>query len=152
MRVLACLNEEGLDYEIVPVGITSETQLIHSDPNKMVVVSEWMEVEAQKLDPLAMKLTWEFVINPGLGIATDNTDVEEYEAMLAKVLDLYKARLELSKYLGGDSFTLAELHHLPTIYYLMGTEVKTVFTSRPHASARILARPAWQKVVALKNN
>ncbi|KAK4477737.1 hypothetical protein RD792_016996 [Penstemon davidsonii] len=122
------MQNQGLLIDIAYTYADKETQLTHSDPNKMAVVSEWMEVEAQKLDPLAMTLTWEFVINPGLGIATDNTVVEEYEAMLAKVLDLYEARLALSKYLGEDNFTLADLHPLPTIYYLMGTEVKTVFT------------------------
>ncbi|KAK4492583.1 hypothetical protein RD792_003399 [Penstemon davidsonii] len=79
MRVFACLDEEELDYEIVPVGITSGEhkmeyflslngkQLINHDANMMGVVSMWMKVKAQKFDTLAMKLTWELIINPGLG-------------------------------------------------------------------------------------
>ena len=42
---------------------------------------------------------------------TNTTIVEENEAKLAKVLDVYEKRLAQSKYLGGDYFTLADLHH-----------------------------------------
>ncbi|KAG8389463.1 hypothetical protein BUALT_Bualt02G0232000 [Buddleja alternifolia] len=199
MRVLACLNEKGLDYEIVPINLNTgehkkepflnvnpfgqvpaledgdlklfesrainhynaynyankETQLISQDYKKMAIEFMWMEMETQKFDPPAMKLAWELVINLGKGTATNDAVVKEYTAQLAKVLDLYEARLAQSKFLGGDNFSLADLHHVPTIYYLMGTKVETVITSRPHVSAwctNILARPAWQKVVAVKTN
>ncbi|PIN00787.1 Glutathione S-transferase [Handroanthus impetiginosus] len=198
MRVLASLNEKGLDYEIVPIDLSTgdhkrepflnlnpfgqvpaledgdlslfESRAINryiayayagqriplmcENPKKTAIVSVWMEVEAQKYDPPAIKLTWELVINPTLGIPTDDAAVEEYVPQLAKVLDIYEARLAQSKFLGGDTFTLPDLHHLPTIYYLMGTKIKTVFTSRPHVSAwcaDILARPAWQKTIEMKN-
>ncbi|KAI3449510.1 hypothetical protein Pfo_006175 [Paulownia fortunei] len=198
MRVLACLNEKGLDCEIVPIDLKAGehkkepflnlnpfglvpafedgelklfesrainhhiaynyagkgTPLICQDLKKMAIVSVWMEVEAQKFDPPAIKLTWELVINPASGITTDDDAVEECVGQLAKVLDLYEDRLAQSKFLGGDIFTLADLHHLPTIYYLMGTKIKTVFTSRPHVSAwcaDILARPAWQKTIEIKS-
>ncbi|KAL0371432.1 UNVERIFIED_CONTAM: Glutathione S-transferase, partial [Sesamum angustifolium] len=129
--------------------------LIYQDPKKMAIVSLWMEVEAHKYDPPATKLTWELIIKPLMGMSTDDTVVEEQEVQLAKVLDVYEARLAQSKYLGGDSFSLADLHHLPTMNYLMGTRVKAVFDAYPHVSswyADISARPAWQKVVAVKNN
>ncbi|KAK4407027.1 Glutathione S-transferase PARB [Sesamum angolense] len=199
MRVFACLNEKGLEYEFVPVDMRAGEHkkepflslnpfgqvpafedgdlklfesravnqyiahayadkgnpLIYQDPKKMAIVSLWMEVEAHKYDPPATKLTWELSIKPLMGMSTDDTVVEEQEVQLAKVLDVYEARLAQSKYLGGDSFSLADLHHLPTMNYLMGTRVKAVFDAYPHVSswyADISARPAWQKVVAVKNN
>ncbi|XP_011079702.1 glutathione S-transferase-like [Sesamum indicum] len=199
MRVFACLNEKGLEYEFVPVDMRAGEHkkepflslnpfgqvpafedgdlklfesravnqyiahayadkgnpLICQDPRKMAIVSLWMEVEAQKYDASAAKLTWELIIKPLLGMSTDDAIVEEQEVQLAKVLDVYEARLAQSKYLGGDNFSLADLHHLPTMNYLMGTRVKETFDARPHVSswcADILARPAWQKVVAMKNN
>lgn len=87
------------------------------------------------------------------GLQTDNAAVEENEAKLAKVLDVYEARLAQSKYLAGDSFTSADLLHLPTMHYLMGTKVKALFEERPHVSAwskDILARPSWEKTLALQ--
>ncbi|KAJ6935286.1 hypothetical protein NC652_010335 [Populus alba x Populus x berolinensis] len=57
-------------------------------------------------------------------------------------------------YLGGDIFTLADLHHLPNISGAMRTQVKKLFDSRPHVSAwvaDITSRTAWSKVVAVNN-
>ncbi|CAL2281139.1 unnamed protein product [Prunus armeniaca] len=130
------------------------TQLVIRDSKKMAILSVWTEVEGQKFDPAASKLTWELGIKPLFGMPTDSAVVEEYEAKLAAVLDVYEARLAQSKYLGGDSFTLADLHHLPTINYLMGTQSKKLFESRPHVSAwvaDITARPAWNKVIAMRS-
>ncbi|KAF7847159.1 hypothetical protein BT93_L3274 [Corymbia citriodora subsp. variegata] len=97
-------------------------------------------------DPLAVKLQWELVYNPRLGMATDAAVVEENETKLAKVLDVYEARLSQSKYLGCDCFTLADLHHLPAMTNLMGTPLKKLFDARSKVSAwaaDIMARPAW---------
>ncbi|KAG8389462.1 hypothetical protein BUALT_Bualt02G0231900 [Buddleja alternifolia] len=130
------------------------TPLVYEDRKKMAILSVWMEVEAQKFETPASKLSWELCIKPAIGMVTDDAVVEEQEPELAKVLDVYEARLAKSKYLGGDTFTLADLHHLPNINYLMGTRVKAVYDSRPHVSAwcaDILARPAWKKVVAMRN-
>ncbi|KAM7495889.1 hypothetical protein LguiA_020303 [Lonicera macranthoides] len=128
-------------------------QLIYSDPKKMAILSVWMEVEAHHFESASLPLAYELVIKPMFGQATDPADVEANEAKLAKVLDVYEARLAESKYLGGDSFTLADLHHLPNLSYLMESKVKKLFTSRPHVSAwcdDILGRPAWSKVLAMR--
>ncbi|KAH9786326.1 glutathione S-transferase F8 [Citrus sinensis] len=108
----------------------------------------WKEVEAHQFDPVASKLTWEIVLKPMFGMTIDPAMVEEYKAKLAKVLDVYEARLTKSKYLASDSFTLVDMHHLPTINLLMRTQVKQLFNARPRVSAwvaDITARPAWTK-------
>jgi glutathione S-transferase len=115
----------------------------------------WLEVEALQFDPVASKLTWELALKPMFGLVTDKAAVEENEAKLAKVLDIYERRLTQSKYLACDSFTLVDLHHLPTIQYLLGTKAKKLFDSRPHVSAwvaDITARPAWCKVLAMQKH
>ncbi|KAF5937268.1 hypothetical protein HYC85_024774 [Camellia sinensis] len=198
-RVLVCLHEKELDFEFVPVDMSSGdhkkppflslnpfgqlpafeegdlklfesraitqyishtnpnkgNQLICQDPKKMAIMSVWMEVEAHEFDPPSSKLAWEQAFKPMFGMTTDVAVVEENEAKLAKVLDIYEARLAQSKYMGGDCFTLVDLHHLPNIQYLMGTQSKKLFDSRPHVCAwcsDILARPNWLKVVAMRNN
>ncbi|XP_022758027.1 glutathione S-transferase F6-like [Durio zibethinus] len=129
------------------------TQLLLPGSNKSKAVLEmWKEVEAHQFDPASSKLAWELAFKPFLGMATDTGVVEENEAKLAKVLDVYETRLTQSKYLACDYFTLADLHHLPNIHYLLGTPAKKLFDSRPHASAwvaDITARPAWSKVLAM---
>jgi len=69
------------------------------------------------------------------GLVEDKAVVEENEAKLAKVLDIYESGLAQSKYLTCEYFTLADLNHLPGVQYLMGTEAKKLFDSRPPVSA-----------------
>ena len=149
-----CIQNQGQLINTLPEYADKGTQLIYQDSKKMAITSVWMEVEAQQYDPAASKLGWELAMKPLLGMSTDTAVVEENEANLAKVLDVYESRLAQSKYLGGDCFTLADLHHLPTLHYLFGTQVKKLFDSRPHVSAwvaDITARPAWLKVLALQS-
>ncbi|CAN7006619.1 unnamed protein product [Brassica oleracea var. botrytis] len=113
----------------------------------------WLQVEGQQFDPIASKLAFERVFKGMLGMTTDPAAVEDLEAKLVKVLDIYEARLSKSPFLAGDCFTLADLHHLPIIYYLMGTDSKKLFESRPKVNEwikNITARPAWVKVLHLQ--
>ncbi|XP_042502406.1 glutathione S-transferase-like [Macadamia integrifolia] len=130
------------------------TELVYFDSKKMATVGLWMEVEAHHFDPIASKLVWEQIMKKKfVGLEPDSAAVEENQKKLGEVLDVYEVRLSKSKYLGGDEFTLADLHHLPTMQYLMGTSTKEVFVARPLVSAwakDILARPAWIKTLALQ--
>ncbi|KAG5514262.1 hypothetical protein RHGRI_035612 [Rhododendron griersonianum] len=120
------------------------TQLLY-DGKKMAIASVWMDVEAHQFDPAASKL----------GGTVDAAAVQEKEAKLVQVLDIYEVRLAQFKYLGGDDFTLVDLHHLPRLQRLMGSQMKKLVDSRPHVrawSADILARPAWLKVLAMQAN
>ncbi|KAL8234301.1 hypothetical protein R6Q59_020401 [Mikania micrantha] len=124
------------------------TDLIIKDPKKMATVAVWIEVESQKFDPVCSKLAWELAYKPMFGLTTDDAVVEENEKKLEEVLDVYESRLSKSKYLGGDCFTLPDLHHLPVVRYLMGTKAKRLFDARPHVCAwvaDIQSRPAWVK-------
>ena len=122
--------------------------------NKVKALTKvWLNVEGQQFDPIASKLAFERVFKGMLGMTTDPAAVEDLEAKLVKVLDIYEARLSKSPFLAGDCFTLADLHHLPIIYYLMGTDSKKLFESRPKVSEwikKITARPSWVKVLNLQ--
>lgn len=118
----------------------------------MAIIGVWIEVEGQHYEQPASILVWELGIKPMYGIPVDAAVVEENEAKLGSVLDVYEKRLSESKYLGGGCFTLVDLHHLPSLHYLMNSQSKKLFESRPHVSAwvaDITARPAWSKVLAM---
>lgn len=132
---------------------TQGTPLVYKEGKEMADLAVWMEVEAHQFDSVASKLAWELVYKGMFGMQTDNAVVEENEAKLVKILDVYETRLSKSKYLAGDSFTLADLHHLPTLHYVLSTKEKKLFDERPHVSAwctDILARPSWEKSLALQ--
>lgn len=150
---LKLFESRAINQYVVHAYGDKGNQLTFQDPKKMALVYVWMEVEAQKFDPAAAKLVFEICVKPLLGMTTDDAVVEEYEGKLGQVLDVYEARLKQSKYLAADTFTLADLNHLPVVNYLMATRVKAVFDARPHVSAwcaGILARPAWKKVLELQ--
>ncbi|GLU07406.1 hypothetical protein SLE2022_243660 [Rubroshorea leprosula] len=129
------------------------TQLIYPGSKSMATLAVWMEVEAHQYDPAASKLAWEQLYKPLFGMVTDTAAVEENEAKLAKVLDIYETRLSQSKYLAGDSFSLADMHHIPVTQILVGTQSKKLFESRPHVNAwvaDITARPSCSKFLAMQ--
>ncbi|KAL0459684.1 UNVERIFIED_CONTAM: Glutathione S-transferase [Sesamum latifolium] len=126
------------------------TPLIDQDPKKQAIIGVWLEVEAHRFDAVGQKLNFELLIKGFKGLTTDEAAVEQLQGDLGKVLDVYEARLGKVKYLAGDEYTLADLHHLPLINNLFKTKVKGLFDQRPHVSAwcaDLLARPAWQKVL-----
>lgn len=111
----------------------------------------WLEVEALKFDAAGQNLSFEILIKPIKGLTTDEAAVDKFRAQLTTVLDIYEARLAESKYLAGDDYSLADLHHVPIISNLFKTKIKALFDERPHVgawAADLLARPAWQKVLA----
>nr|BAM14582.1 putative glutathione S-transferase [Cyclamen persicum x Cyclamen purpurascens] len=153
---LTLFESRAITQYIAHTNADKGTQLLIMEdpiPKKMAIMSVWMEVEAHQFDRSTSKLAWEVVFKPMFGMTTDTAAVSEEEAKLNKILDVYEARLAQSKYIGGDSFSLADMHHLPNLGYLMETPYKSYFESRPHVSAwckDILARPAWAKVKAMK--
>lgn len=127
------------------------TPLVYKEPKEMATLAVWLEVEAHQFDRAAIPVAWELVFKKMLGMETDEDAVRENEAKLDIVLDIYETRLAKSKYIGGEAFSLADLHHLPVMHFLFGTQAKKLFDERPHVSAwchDIMARPSWEKVVA----
>jgi glutathione S-transferase len=131
-----------------------EKALIFAEPKLQGLVANWIDIEDHQFDPPATKLINELLNKPKLGLTTDQAVVAKETEKLTKVLDVYEERLNQSDYLGGCKFTSADLTHLPNLYYLMDTPVKQLFYERPRVCAwanDILARPAWNKVVAMVN-
>eukprot|EP00253_Pinus_taeda_P036140 PITA_36140 len=118
---------------------------------EQAVVEQWCEVESQKFNPPFYAIMEQVFINPMKGLGpTDELLLDRNVEKLGKVLDVYEERLSKSKYLAGDSFTLADLHHLPYLHYLVNAVGKgdLVFSRRNvHAWWEdISSRPAWKKV------
>ncbi|KAL6968476.1 glutathione transferase [Sarracenia purpurea var. burkii] len=129
--------------------------LISWDCRKQALVSNWVDVEDQHFEPPALKLISELVIKPNKGLAPDGGMVAEAEAELAKILDVYEARLAKSKFLASEKYTIADVLHLPKLQSLLETPAKKLIESRPRVNAwctEILARPAWAKVLDMKQN
>ncbi|MCO5591844.1 hypothetical protein L7F22_045837 [Adiantum nelumboides] len=117
------------------------------------LIEQWIEVEGQNYAPAGHPIFYQLVIGPMRGVPTDVALVEESLVKFEKVLDIYEERLGKTPYLGGESFSLADLTHLPLTHYLMNLpKVSPAFHSRKNVMAwweRISTRPAWKKVSAM---
>ncbi|MCL7034788.1 hypothetical protein MKW94_021014 [Papaver nudicaule] len=122
----------------------------HDDIEASAMVRVWAEVESKQFNPVINAIIFEKLIKPlFLGLTPDQPIIDENLVKLGIVLDVYEARLSNSKYLACENFTLADLYHLPYIYYFMKTPWADMITSRAHVKAwweDISARPSFVKV------
>ncbi|KAK8521850.1 hypothetical protein V6N13_021933 [Hibiscus sabdariffa] len=162
-RVLACLYEKDVEFQFVNVdmgaGQHKSDSFLSLNPFGQVPAFEQGDLKLFESRAITQYIAQEYT-DKGTQLLLPESNktmavVEENEAALAKVLDVYEARLAQSKYLAGDHFTLVDLHHLPNAHYLMGSSAKKLFDSRPHVSAwvaDITARSAWSKVLDLQKH
>ncbi|KAL9252677.1 Glutathione S-transferase F13-like protein [Drosera capensis] len=120
------------------------------NPTEAAMVNVWLEVEAHRYHPHISNIIYHTLVYPVWGKPGDQAIIDAGVEELKKVIDIYEERLSKSKYLAGDFYSLADLHHIPYTYYLIKTPYADVITSRPHVKAwwdDITSRPASQKVL-----
>ncbi|XP_026390128.1 glutathione S-transferase F13-like isoform X2 [Papaver somniferum] len=179
-RVMACLEEKNVQYEICPVDLSTgahkrpdfisknpfESRAIcsyiahkykdqgtdllqHGNLHGFTKVMVGCEVESQQFNPAMGPIFFHTFIAPMRGWAPDQKAIDENVVKVGAVLDVYEKMLSSSKYLAGDSYTLADLNHLPYITYIMKTPHANLINSRPHVKAwweAVSSRPASLKV------
>ncbi|KAL1157154.1 hypothetical protein V6Z11_A08G137500 [Gossypium hirsutum] len=111
-KVLTCLYKKDVEFWFVFVnlGVAEHKSQNFLSPNPF-----------GQFNPPLTKLVFELRYKPHFWMTIDTTIVEENEAKLAEVLDVYEAHL--AEYLDCDHFTLVYLHHLPN----------KLFDSQPHS-------------------
>ncbi|PON70653.1 S-crystallin [Parasponia andersonii] len=193
-RVMICLHEKALDFELIPVDLFSQENkqpaFLAKNPfgkvpvlqdgeltlfesraineylaqkfkdsghdltrpenlSECATVKVWMEVESHQYEPAISPIVYQHFVAPLQGKAPEQTVIDQNLEKLGKVLDVYEARLSGTKYLAGDFYSLADLHHLPYTFYFMKTPWASLITDRAHVKAwwdDISSRPAFEKV------
>jgi glutathione S-transferase len=105
----------------------------------------WLEAESQNYNPPISKLVYELVFKK---LASDEPEMEvvsKCKDELEKVLDIYNDHLKYSKYIAGNTFTIADISHIPYTNYLIKTspEMKELFKSKRHVYH-------WWKKISLR--
>lgn len=118
-------------------------------------IEQWLQTEAESFDPPASSLVFHLAFAPLAGLEPDETSVKQNKHKLERVLDIYEQRLEETKYLAGDKFTLADLSHLPNAHRLVTRvpECAVLFRHRKRVSKwwdAISNRPSWRRVVEMQ--
>ncbi|KAJ8512332.1 hypothetical protein OPV22_002766 [Ensete ventricosum] len=118
-------------------------------------IEQWLQAEAVSFEPPSSALVFQLAFAPALHIPPDEELIKQNEEKLSKVLDIYNSRLGESEYLTGDTFTLADLSHLPNSHYLtMSERGRKLFATRGNVarwSTAISARPSWKQVVEMQS-
>nr|ANH58193.1 glutathione S-transferase [Dracaena cambodiana] len=119
-------------------------------------IEQWLQSEARNFDPPSSALVFHLAFAVPMGLEPDEAVVNQNVRKLARVLDVYDQRLEDSKYLAGDEFTLADLSHLPNSHYLVDRSERgrELFYSRKNVARwwkEISSRPSWQQVVHMQS-
>ncbi|XP_024932774.3 glutathione S-transferase F13 [Ziziphus jujuba] len=133
---------------------TGHDLIRHENLKDAAMVMVWKEVESQQYHPAICPIVYQYFVAPLRGTTPDQTVIDANLEKLGKVLDVYEARLSNTKYLAGDFYTLADLHHLSYTHYFMKTPWASFINDRPHVKAwweDISSRPAFQKVAVGMN-
>ncbi|WOK98832.1 glutathione S-transferase PARB-like [Canna indica] len=123
-------------------------------PVERARIEQWLEAEGQSFNPPSSTLVFQLAFAPRMGLPQDPAAIELNEGKLGKVLDVYDRRLEESRFLAGDEFSLADLSHLPNGHYLTVAGKGEIFASRKNVARwweEISTRPSWKKVVEMQN-
>ncbi|RZC94097.1 hypothetical protein C5167_016789 [Papaver somniferum] len=89
--------------------------LRHDNIEEAAMVGVWMEVESQQFNAPAVRIIYQNFVAPLRGETPNRSIIDESVKKLDQVFGVYETRLGNSKYLACDSFTLADLHHIPYI-------------------------------------
>jgi glutathione S-transferase len=129
-------------------------QLIPTDLKQAALVEQYISVETSEYNGAVAKYVAEVVFKPmmGRGVTDPEVAAKAREEIIA-VLSIYDKFLEGKTYLVGDSFTLADICHLPYGHYAYQAGLADVFDSpeRPNVARwwkAISNQDAWKAAVA----
>jgi glutathione S-transferase len=117
-----------------------------------VDVDIWLEVESQNFNPPASKIVYEKVFKKWHGQEPDEQIIEKYLKELETVLDVYEHRLSTNAFIGGESFSIADISHIPYANHLIKAGYKSIFKSRPNVYKwikKIIKRDSVDYVMSL---
>ncbi|KDN46690.1 Glutathione S-transferase, partial [Rhizoctonia solani AG-8 WAC10335] len=139
-------------YLVAKYGKGSHLLPDPSDVKAYGLFEQAASVEYSTFDPPASSLVFEKVFGPMRGLKTNEESVKKYVDTLNAKLDGYERILSKQKYLAGNTFTLADLFHLP--YGAMVNQLDpSILSSKPHVKAwwaDITSRDSWKAAQELK--
>ena len=120
-----------------------------TDPQAAARADQWLGVCEAYFAPHAHPMLVELLFRPYLGGDADTALIENSRAAVQPALDAVEGQLASNPYLAGDRFSLADVHWMPYLDYLVRVGEGRLVTERANLRAwwdRIVARPAWRKV------
>lgn len=116
-------------------------------------VDLWLEVESQQFNPPASKIVYEKIFKKWSDETQkpDEDIIADSVKSLERVLDVYETQLETNTYISGDTYSIADISHIPYINQLLKCGYKGLFKSRPNVYKwvkRIIKRENVQYILS----
>ncbi|KAH9480986.1 Glutathione S-transferase [Psilocybe cubensis] len=131
-------------------GQGNDTLIPSSDLKAIALFHQAASTELCHFNDFAEKIVVERVFKPMNGLATDEEHVKRLLATLEYKLDAYDKILGKQKYLAGNTFTLADLFHIPYGALLPVAGAPALDLDKRPNVARwwkdITSRPTWNAV------
>ncbi|GJN13174.1 hypothetical protein PR202_ga31518 [Eleusine coracana subsp. coracana] len=125
--------------------------LLGKDALERASIEQWLRHEEHAFDPPSRALFCHLAFPPESDEDDDNLDIDREMRKLDEVLGVYEQRLDETKFLAGNKFTLADLVHLPGVHHVIGSDKYFyLYDSRKNVRRwweQISARESWQQVL-----
>ncbi|PAN13628.1 hypothetical protein PAHAL_2G352300 [Panicum hallii] len=122
--------------------------LLGKDALERASVEQWLHNEEHAFNPPSRALYCHLAFPLD---EEDGDDIDMHTRKLEEVLEVYEQRLNDSRYLAGNKFTLADLVHLPNSHYITASDKFVyLYDSRKNVSRwwdEISNRKSWQQVL-----
>jgi glutathione S-transferase len=127
----------------------SGPSLTPADAREAARVDQWISIADAYFIPHAHPLIVETLFRRYLGGPQDTGAIEAGREGMQLALDTIDRRLAHAPWLAGTSFSLAEIHWMPYLEYLVQTGQAEHVTRREHLAVwwdRVSSRATWQRV------
>ena len=127
------------------------TELIPTNVQSLGIFEQGASIETAYYDSCVSGIVFEKLFKPMFGYGEpDEARVKSLVDKLAVNLDVYEKILAKQEFIGGKTFTLADIYHLPYGALLFAPQVAfgNLITDRPHVKAwweKITNRKSWQE-------
>lgn len=120
-----------------------------------VFADQFLEATSQNLTPLLSKIVYERVFKKWKNEDTDEQVVKKVLKELPDILTIFNDRLRNNKYLGGDTFTIADLEALPYLVHFVkcDPDYKKLLKEFRHVYVyykKLMIRDSVKKILANK--
>lgn len=119
--------------------------LVPDDVRARALVDQWMSIETANFSGHLMKFVYHYLLHD----AHDPQALEQASAALDRTLGVLAVRLSKEPFIGGQTFTLADICFMPYFEYAMMTPARGIVERRSDVVRwwnRVRERPSWLKV------
>ncbi len=120
-------------------------RLMPAELRHRALVDQWMSIESANFSAHAMKFVYHYLLR----VEQDQAVLAHAGQALGTALAVLGKELAARPYLGGQSFSLADICYMPYFEYALLTPAEAEFAKHPSVLAwwsKVHERPSWRKV------